>query len=79
MPFDYSKLRGRIKEVYDTQERFAAAIGISRGSLSQRLNNILDFSQSEMEKAADLLNFPRGEIPIYFFSLKVQESEQLGV
>ena len=75
MPFDYSKLRGRIKEKYQTQSKFADAVGLSKGSISQRLNNILDFSQSEMEKTADLLNFPKNEIPLYFFTPDVQKGE----
>lgn len=79
MPFDYSKLRGKIKEVYHTQEKFAAALGMSKGSVSQRLNNILDFSQSEMEKSADLLGFAKEEIPAYFFTTEVQKSEQMPV
>ena len=45
MSFDYAKLRGKIKEVYRTQDEFAKALGIGRVSLSQRLNNTLDFSQ----------------------------------
>lgn len=75
MPFDYSKLRGKIKEVYNTQADFATALGMSRGSLSQRLNNILDFTQTEMEQAARLLNFEKEDIPSYFFATKVQKHE----
>lgn len=74
--FNYSKLRGRIKEVCGTQEAFADAIGIGRVSLSQRLNNQLEFSQQEMFKAADVLSFPYSEIPNYFFNEDVQKVEQ---
>lgn len=79
MPFDYSKLRGKIKEIYNTQADFATEIGMSRGSLSQRLNNVLDFSQSEMENAARLLCFEKEDIPAYFFVTKVQKHEQKAV
>lgn len=65
--FDYSKLRGRIKERFGTQDRFAAALGIGRVSLSQRLNNSLGFSQEEILRAAELLGIPTEEIPAYFF------------
>ena len=34
--FDYSKLRGRIKEIFGTQDAFADAVGIGRVSLSKR-------------------------------------------
>jgi hypothetical protein len=69
--FDYSKLRGRIKEKYDTQDAFADAIGIGRVSLSKRFNNQLEFTQEEMKKAAVALGFLPEEIPLYFFTEKV--------
>jgi len=75
MAFDYSKLRGKIKEVFGTQDKFAKALGIGRVSLSQRLNNYLDFSQSEIDKACELLKLSKEEIPKYFFTIKVQKSE----
>lgn len=37
--FDYARLRGKIKEVFGTQDAFADAIGLGRVSVSQRLNN----------------------------------------
>lgn len=75
MAFDYNKLRGRIKEVFGTQDKFAKALGIGRVSLSQRLNNYLDFSQSEIDKACELLKLSKEEIPKYFFTIEVQKSE----
>lgn len=69
--FDYSKLRGRIKEKYNTQDEFASAIGLGRVSLSKRLNNQLDFSQGEIKTAAVALGIEASEIPAYFFTLKV--------
>lgn len=69
--FDYSRLRGRIKEKCDTQDAFAEQLGIGRVSLSQRLNNLLDFSQDEMFKACDVLDINKAEIPSYFFTVKV--------
>ncbi len=44
MRWNYSKLRGKIKEVCGTQDVFAEKINIGRVSLSQRLNNLLEFS-----------------------------------
>lgn len=67
--FDYRKLRGRIKERFGTQDAFAAAMGIGRVSLSQRLNNSLGFSQREILRAAELLEIPTEEIPDYFFRI----------
>ena len=50
--FDYSKLRGKIKEVFGTQDAYANAIGLGRVAVSMRLNNQLEFSQQEMFKRA---------------------------
>ena len=71
-----SGFRGKIKEVFGTQDAFADAIGLGRVSVSQRLNNQLEFSQQEMFRSADVLGFSRGEIPEYFFTEKVQKDER---
>ena len=73
--FDYSKLKGRIREIFDTQSAFAEAMGMSTTSLSAKLNNKIEFSQKEINKACDLLKIKKEEIPVYFFTPKVQESE----
>ena len=43
MEFDYCKLRGKIREKFESDNNFAKALSISRVSLSQRLNNKSDF------------------------------------
>ena len=75
MAFDYSKLRGKIREIFRTQSTFAKAMGMSTTSLSAKLNNKIEFSQKEIDKASDLLKIKKEEIPVYFFTPKVQESE----
>ncbi|MDO4729559.1 MAG: DUF739 family protein [Bacteroidota bacterium] len=72
--FDYSKLRGRIKEKFGTEGDFSSALGMGRVSLSQRLNNILEFSSKEMLLCSKLLDFPVTEIPAYFFCLLSSET-----
>lgn len=67
MQWNYSKLRGKIKEIFGTQEAFAEALGIGRVSLSQRLNNLLEFTQDEMFKACELLKISTCDISDYFF------------
>lgn len=74
--FDYSKLRGRIKEVCGTQDIFADQIGLGKVSVSQRLNNSLEFSQMEIMRTLDVLHLAPNDIPAYFFARKVQESER---
>lgn len=71
MKWNYSKLRGKIKEIFGTQDAFAEAIGIGRVSLSQRLNNMLEFTQEEMFRACDLLGIPMCDIQEYFFTPQV--------
>ena len=71
LAYDYRKLRGRIKEMYNTQDAFAEKLGIGRVTLSQRLNNVSEFSQDESYKSCDILGIKKEEIPVYFFTLIV--------
>lgn len=73
--FNYRKLKGRIREIFNTQSAFAKAMGMSTTSLSAKLNNKIEFSQKEIDKASDLLKIKKEEIPIYFFTPEVQEPE----
>lgn len=75
MAFDYSKLRGKIREIFKTQSAFAEAMGMSSTSLSAKLNNNVEFSQKEIDRAVDLLKIEKEDIPAYFFTLEVQEAE----
>lgn len=68
MNWNYAKLRGRIKEIFGTQEAFAKAIGISSVSLSQRLNNALEFTQEEIFNSCEVLNIPLTDMMSYFFT-----------
>lgn len=72
MSFDYSKLRGKIKEVFGRQEDFAAALLLSNVSLSAKLNNKVPFTQLEINKACEVLKIPLEFIPVYFFTEKVK-------
>lgn len=67
LSFDYSRLRGKIKEKCKTQERFANMLNISPASLSDKLNEKSDFSHSEITRACQILDIPVGKIPDYFF------------
>jgi transcriptional regulator with XRE-family HTH domain len=73
--FTYDKLRGKIKEKYGTQDEFARNLGISRSSLSLKLNNVSEFSQKEMLRTMELLGESPSLIDEYFFTLKVKKSE----
>lgn len=71
MEYNYSKLNGKIKEVFGTQSAFAKAMGMGQTSLSLKLNNKAEWSQDEMEKAMELLNIPRTSVRTYFFAHNV--------
>ncbi|MGG7077350.1 DUF739 family protein [Clostridium sardiniense] len=75
MIFDYSKLRGIIREKFGTQDKFAKALGVGRVSLSQRLNNHLEFTQEEINNSCELLEINKNDIAKYFFTIKVQKGE----
>lgn len=71
MLYDYSKLRGKIREVCGTQDKFSESLGVGRVSLSRRLNNQLEFSQDEILKACDILGINKEDLPAYFFTIIV--------
>lgn len=66
--FDYSKLRGKIKEVFGTQKSFCNAMRMNGATLSAKLGNKTPFSQDEILKARRLLGLGAIDIPDYFFS-----------
>ena len=72
----YSKLRGKIREVFGTQEAFAKAMGMNSATLSSKLNGNTDWKREEVEKACFILNIGLAEMHTYFFSPKVAFSQQ---
>lgn len=72
MPYDYSKLRGRIVEKLGTQAKFAEEMDCSERTCSLKLNGKVPWTQPEIIKACKILDIAEGEIGAYFFTLKVQ-------
>ena len=70
--FDYSKLLGRIKEFGFTQETFAKHIGITPGSMSEKVNNKAFFKQKEIVASCEALDIEISEYGVYFFARKVR-------
>ena len=66
--FDYSLLKKKIKGVFGTCKYFAKAMGISLATLSDKLNNKVQFKQNEINLACKLLNIDVSDIPLYFFA-----------
>lgn len=73
MEYNYDKLKGKIVEVFGTQEKFAVNMGISPAALSARLHNLTGFTQKEILTACNLLDIEPTQIPVYFFTHKVQK------
>ena len=71
MSYDYSKLSGRIKEVYGTQGNFAKDLTLSENAVSEKLNGFAPWKDKQISKAVELLGIERSDIPKYFFTPKV--------
>lgn len=71
--YDYSKLKGRIREICGTNSAFAKKLGCSLNTLSAKLNNKSEFTQSDIMKSTDILNIGINEIPDYYFCSEVKK------
>lgn len=72
MAFNYSKLKGKIIEKFETNANFAAAMGWSEKTLSLKLNGKVAWKQTDIMRAIELLDLSTEDIQVYFFELKVQ-------
>lgn len=59
--YNFDKLKGKIKEIFGTQNDFAEAMEMAPNTLSSKLNNQSDFSSTEISKAVDLLKIKSAE------------------
>ena len=71
MPYNYSKLLGRIVEKVGTQSRFAEKMEMSERTISLKLNGKVGWKQDEIVKACEVLDIRDMEIPNYFFTPKL--------
>lgn len=69
MPYNYSKLLGKIVERVGTQAAFAEKMGLSERSISLKLNGKVAWKQTEIAKACEVLGIRLNEIDKYFFAL----------
>ena len=68
MPYSYKKLRGKIKELYVSQKKFAEKLRVSENSISIKLSCKTEFSQSDVEKWADFLEIRRVDYGEFFYT-----------
>lgn len=64
----YSKLRGRIVEVYGSQRAFGKQLKLSEQSITAKLNGRTEFSQDDIVKWCNLLGIEAKEVGDYFFT-----------
>lgn len=72
MAFNYSKLKGKIVEVFGSQSEFAKAMDWSERTLSLKMNGKVPWKQPDILKAISLLNLSESDIQEYFFTMEVQ-------
>lgn len=72
--YDFSKLKGKIREIFGTQNNFAEAMNMAPNTLSSKLNNSTDFSSNEISKAVELLNITSANEAWNIFFTKLVEN-----
>lgn len=64
----YSKLRGKIWQIYGNIKKFALSMGISEATILSKMNGKSSFTEKEILKVCKILEIPKEEITEYFFS-----------
>ena len=72
MAFNYSKLKGRIVEIFGSQTKFAKAMNMSERTLSLKISGKVSWKQREIVEAISLLGLEKDDIQEYFFTVEVQ-------
>lgn len=79
--YDYSMLRGRIRELFGSEKNFLielkkelkkVGISISSGTFNSRINGTSYFKQPEMEAICQLLRINIIQLNEYFFTSKYE-------
>lgn len=75
--YDYSLLRGRIRELFGSEKNFAlklrnSELSMSTGTFNSRINGNTYFKQPEMQVICKLLQIKLEEIILYFFTPKYE-------
>jgi transcriptional regulator with XRE-family HTH domain len=72
--FDYSKLLGKIKEKGYIQSDIAKKVGIGKTTFNEVLSGKTFLRQPTIIKICDVLEIAYKDIPLYFFTQRVQEN-----
>lgn len=65
---NYNKVKGRIVEVFGTQEQFAKALEVTPQTVTNKLNGKSIFSTNDILKWCDVLGIEQKDINVYFFA-----------
>lgn len=76
--YDYSYLRGFIREYFGSIENYAKFLGIGTTSLNSRLACKLPFRQTEIDATARYGNLSGDDIMRFFFTKKIRKSYKGG-
>lgn len=70
--FDYSRLKGKIIEKYDTQSKFIESISMSEPTFIKKINSNGYFTQKEIIEIMNKLDVEINDLNIcnYFYCLK---------
>ena len=74
MEYDYSKLRGKIIEIFGNISNFCKSMQLSETTVYSKLHHKTEFTQSQVLNACKLLNIPLNKMHIYFFETKVKKN-----
>jgi transcriptional regulator with XRE-family HTH domain len=66
--FSYRKLKGKIIEKFGSQDAFAKALGVSKQSVSKKMNGRTYFNQEDIITWSDLLGIELNEAGAYYFT-----------
>lgn len=75
MEFDYSYLRGFIRENFGSNRRYSRFLGISETALYDRLANKTPFTQVEINKTMGVSS-QHVDINLLFFNQKIRKTVQ---
>lgn len=73
--YDYSMLRGRIREKLGTEGAYATKIGRTQNYLTAVFNGRSFFSQKDITVGAETLDIKPEEIGAFYFTRKVHKTE----
>lgn len=73
--YNYSKLKGLIRERNLTQEDVASAISLNKSTFNQKLKGKSEFRQSEILAICNFLEISLENISTYFFAIEVRNKQ----